>query len=197
MPKKFQSRVALGALWSTSVVLTTAGAYFIGWSAEAKYEGFNTGNAPELKLEKQGRYDEAIQIVLDERKEGAPDASVYSEVGMIYLDRAKMDLANREGWALQAASYYEKAAASAPKDPFVLEGAMDALNRVGDYSDKGCPDYEKAIGFGEAALVLLQGSTVTIEGDPRNRPTQPIKEDIQPQLKRIREKIEAWCKKAS
>ena len=197
MPMIFQSKIASGVLWVTTVVLVSVGAYFVGWSAEAKYEDVNTVNAPEVKLEEQGRYDEAVQTVLDERKEGLPDASAYSEVGMIYLDRAKKDLANRERWAQQAASYYDKAAASAPKDPFTLESAMDAFNRVGDYSEKGCPHYEKAVGFGEAALALLQSSTVTIEGDPRSRPTQPIKEDIQPRLRRIREKVEAWCKKAS
>jgi len=42
-----------------------------------------------VKLEEQGRYDEAVQTVLDERTEGLPDAGAYSEVGMIYLDRAK------------------------------------------------------------------------------------------------------------
>jgi tetratricopeptide (TPR) repeat protein len=197
MFKMFQSRVALGALWATSVALTSVGAYFIGWSAEAKYEDFNIVNAPEVKLEEQGRYDEAIQTVLDEKKEGLPDASAYSEVGLIYLDRAKKDLANRERWAQQAASYYDKAVASAPKDPFILESAMDAFNRVGDYSEKGCPHYEKAVGFGEAALALLQSSTVTIIGDARRRPTQPIKEGIQPRLGRIREKVAAWCKKSS
>ncbi len=197
MPKMFQSRVALGVLWATSVAITSAGAYFIGWSAEAKYEDSKTVDAPEVKLEEQGRYDEAIQTVLDKGKEGLPDASLYSEVGLIYLERAKKDLPNRERWAQQAASYYDKAAASAPKDPFILESAMDAFNRVGDYSEKGCPLYEKAVGFGEAALALLQNSTVTIEGDPRSRPAQPIKEDIQPRLGRIREKVEAWCKKAS
>ncbi len=74
---------------------------------------------------------------------------------------------------------------------------MDGFNRVGDYSEEGCPYYEKAVGYGEAALALLQNSTVTIEGDVRSYPTQPIKESIQPQLKRIREKVDAWCKRTS
>jgi hypothetical protein len=73
---------------------------------------------------------------------------------------------------------------------------MDGFNRVGDYSEEGCPDYEKAVGFGEAALALLQGNTVTVEGHTRSYPTQPIKDSIEPSLKRIRGKVEAWCKKA-
>jgi len=169
---------ASGVLWVTTVVLVSVGAYFVGWSAEAKYEDVNTVNAPEVKLEEQGRYDEAVQTVLDERTEGLPDAGAYSEVGMIYLDRAKKDLANRERWAQQAASYYDKAAASAQRTPSPWKVQWTLLTVWGIYSEKGCPHYEKAVGFGEAALALLQSSTVTIEGDPRSRPTQPIKEDI-------------------
>ena|ERR1700682_4636041 len=196
MPKIFQSKITWGMLWIATVVLVSVGAYFVGWHAEAKYEDFTETPSSGWKLAEQGRYDEAIQTVLDRRKEGLPDAETYYEAGVIYLERAKKDLANRERWAQQAASYYDKAVPSAPKDPFILESAMDGFNRVGDYSEMGCPHYEKAVGFGEAALALLQSSTVTIEGDPRSRPTQPIKEGIQPRLGRIREKVEAWCKKS-
>lgn len=199
MAKLLYSKVASVALWATTVFLVSVGAYFVGWSAEAKYEALITSNtpAPEVKFEEQGRYDEAIQTVLDERREGLHEADAYSEVAWIYLERAKKDLASREKWARQAASYLDKATASAPKDPFILEGAMDGFNRVGDYSEKGCPHYEKAVGFGEAALALLQGSTVTVEGHARSYPTQSIKEGIEPRLKRIRAKVEAWCKKKS
>jgi tetratricopeptide (TPR) repeat protein len=195
MPKKFQSTVASAALWAATVVLAGASAYFVGWGAEAKYEGMMTSNAPEVKLEEQGRYDEAIQTVMGRRSEGLPEADADSQVALIYLDRAKRDLTNREKWAQQATSYLDKAAALAPKDPFILESAMDGFNTVGDYSEKGCSLYEKAVGYGEAALALLQNSTVTVEGHARSYPTQPIKESIQPRLKRIRGKIEAWCKK--
>jgi hypothetical protein len=197
MPKTFQSKIASGALWAATVVLASVGAYFVGWGAEAKYEGMITSNAPEVKLEEQGRYDEAIQTVMGRRREGLPEADADSEVALIYLERAKRDLTNREKWAQQSATYLDKAAALAPKDPFILESAMDGFNTVGDYSEKGCPHYEKAVGYGEAALALLQNRTVTVEGHIRSYPTQPIKESIQPQLKRIRGKVEAWCKKTS
>jgi len=198
MPELMRSKIFSGVLGAVTVVLVGVGAYFAGWSTEAKYEDLYTDKTPppEVKLEEQGRYDEAIQTVLDERKEGRHDAGIYSEVGWIYLKRAKKDPANREKWAQQAASYLDKAADSAPRDPSTLENAMDGFNKVGDFSEKGCPDYEKAVGFGEAELALLQGDTVTIEGYSRSYPTQPIKEGIEPRLKRIREKVEAWCKKS-
>jgi hypothetical protein len=74
---------------------------------------------------------------------GSPEADVDCRVGWVYLERGKKDWANREQWAQQAAVYFDKAAALASNDPFVLEQAMDGFNKVGDYSDKGCPDYEK------------------------------------------------------
>jgi len=199
MPNLIQSKIASGVLWATTVVLVSVSGYYVGWGAEAKYEDLITIDTPppEVKLEEQGRYDEAIQAVLDRRREGLHEADADSQVAQIYLDRAKKDLANREKWAQQAAFYLDKAAALAPGDPFILENAMDGLNKSGDYSDQGCPNYEKAVVFGEAALALLQGSTVTIEGHVRSYPTQPIKEGIQPRLKRIRGKVEAWCKKPS
>jgi tetratricopeptide (TPR) repeat protein len=197
MPKMFQSKFASAVLWGATVVLVGVGAYFVGWGAEAKYEDLITTPAPEVKLEEQGHYDEAIQTVLGRRNQGFPEADVDSQVGLIYLERAKKDLINREKWAQQAASYLDKAAALAPKDPFTLESAMGGFDRVGDYSEKGCPHYEKAVGYGEAALALLQNSTVTVEGHVRSYPTQPIKESIQPRLKRIRGKVDAWCKKTS
>jgi hypothetical protein len=199
-----RSKVVPGVLWVATVVLVGIGSYFAGWSAEAKLEDVNTRNAtpgPEVRLEEQGRYDEAIQVVLDKReKEGLPEADADWQVSLIYLERAKKDVANREEWAQQAASNLDKAAALAPHDIFVLQNAMDGFGRVGDYSENGCPDYEKSVGFGEAALALLQGNTISIDGirgNVRIQPTQPIREIIEPQLKRVRAKLAAWCSKKS
>ena len=190
MPGSFRSRMLVAILYGTSIAAAGVGAYFAGRSAEAKYED---RPAPEVKLEEQGRYDEAIQMVLDERKKGLPEAEADSEVAVIYLDRAQRDRPNREKWAQQVTLYIEKAASLAPNDPFILESAMDDLNTAGDYSDNGCVHYQKAIQFGEPALALLQGNTVTVEGHVRSYPTQPIKESIEPQLNRIRDKVQACC----
>jgi hypothetical protein len=105
--------------------------------------------------------------------------------------------ANRAKWAQEAALYLDKSTALAPGNPFIVESAMDGFNKVGDYSEQGCSQHAKAVPSGEAALALLQASTVTIEGHVRSYPTGPIKEGIQPRLKRIRRKVEAWCNKTS
>jgi tetratricopeptide (TPR) repeat protein len=195
MRTSLRSKILLGTLWVTSVVLVGVGAYFAGRSTEAKYEELIATPAPEINLEHQGRYEEAIQTVLDRIREGLPEADADSEVALIYLDQAKKDLPNREKWAEQAVAYLDKAAALAPHNPFILESAMDNFNTVGDYSENGCSHYQKAVQFGEATLALLQGNTVTVEGHLRSYPTQPIKEGLQPRLRRIREKVEACCKK--
>ena len=197
MPRSVRSKILVGFLWGTSFAVAGVDAYFAGWGAESKYEDLITSKepAPEVTLEDQGRYDEAVQTVLDRTKEGLREADADSEVALIYLNRAKKDWANREKWAQQVEFYIDKAAALAPNDPFILESAMDDLNTLGDYSDKGCSHYQKAVRFGEAALALLQGTSVTVDGHVRSYPTQPIKEGVQPQLKRIRDKVEACCKK--
>lgn len=196
MRQLFRSRITWAALWALTVVLVGVGAYFGGWNADAKFEDMNTKNAPpspEAKLESQGRYDEAIRVIL-ENKEGFPQASVDSQVAWAYLQRAKEDWANRREWAQQAAAYFEKAAALAPADPSIMEEAMDGFDRIGDYSDKGCPDYEKSVHFGEAATVLYQNGTVSTGGKVRHYPQQLVTYDVQPVLKRVRKKIDAWCK---
>jgi tetratricopeptide (TPR) repeat protein len=195
MPTSLRSNILLGTLWVTSVVLVGVGAYFAGRSAEAKFEDLTNTPAPEVKLEDQGRYEEAIQTVLDRIREGLPEADADSEVALIYLDRAKKDLANREKWAQQAVPYLDKAAALAPHDAFILESAMDDFNMLGDYSEKGCLHYEKAVQFGQATLALLQGNSVTVEGHIRSYPAQPIRNRIEATLKRIQDKVEACCKR--
>jgi tetratricopeptide (TPR) repeat protein len=195
MPKPLRSKILIGTLWATSVALVAVGAYFGGRAAEEKYEDLNTTSAPELKLQEQGRYEEAVQTVLDRIREGLPEAQADTEVAAIYLNTAKKDLPNREKWAQQAVPYLDKAAALAPYDPFILESAMDDFNAVGDFSENGCPHYDKAVQFGQAALALLQGNSVTVEGIRSSYPAQPIRDRIQPTLKRIRDKVEACCKR--
>lgn len=189
-----ESKFTWGVLWVITLVLVALGAYLTGWVAEGKVEDARTTNAlasPEDNLEREGRYDEAIRIIM-ENHDRLAEADVDCRVGWVYLERGKKDWTNRQQWAQQAAIYFDKAAALASNDPFVLEQAMGGFNKVGDYTDKGCPDYEKAVHFGQAAIVLFQGTTVSPSGKVRRYPAQLV--DLQPQLARIQQKINAWCK---
>jgi hypothetical protein len=183
-----RSNFTWAVLWIVSVAFVGLGSYFVGQAAQAKYMDLHTDNTPPLdvKLEEQGRYDEAIQMVL-----GKPGPEDDSRMAWLYLEQAKKDWGNREKWAQKSASYSNKAVESAPADPFILETAMANMAQAGDYSENGCPLYEKAQTFGESALALAQGKTITVHG--RNYQTQQIREFVQPVLKRIRAKVNAWC----
>jgi hypothetical protein len=58
----------------------------------------HTDSRPSLdvKLEKQGRYDEAIQAVLGESKDGQPTPEDDSRLALLYWEQAKRDWENRE-----------------------------------------------------------------------------------------------------
>jgi len=196
MLQPIESKFIWAVFWIASVLFVGLGSYFVGRAAQAKWMDLHTDNTTplDLKLEKQGRYDEAIQVVLGQRKDGQSAPEDDSRVALLYLEQAKKDWGNREKWAEKSASYSNKAVESATADPFILETAMVNMDRAGDYSEHGCPFYEKAQGFGESALTLAQGKTITVHG--RSYPTQEITEFVQPGLKRIRAKVKAWCSNA-
>jgi len=149
----------------------------------------------DVELEKQGRYDEAIQVVLGQRKDGQSAPEDDSRVALLYLEQAKKDWGNREKWAQKSASYSDKAVETAPADPFILETAMLNMDRAGDYSENGCPLYEKAQRFGESALSVAQGKTISVH--ERNYQTQQIRDFVQPVLKRIGSKVKLLCRNAT
>jgi hypothetical protein len=192
-----RSKFVWGVFWIASVVLVWLGSYFVGRAAQAKWMELHTDNTPPLdvKLEEQGCYDEAIQVVLGKIKEGQPTPEDDSRLALLYWEQAKKDWENREKWAQKSAYYSNKAVESAPADPFILETAMANMDRAGDYSPNACPLYEKAQSFGESALALTQGKTITVHG--RNYQTQQFRDFVQPVLDRIRAKVKAWCSNAA
>jgi hypothetical protein len=192
-----RSNFTWAVLWIVSIAFAGLGSYFVGRAAQAKYMDLHTDNTPPLdvKLEEQGRYDEAIQVVLGKIKGGQPAPEYDSRVAWLYLEQARKDWGNREKWTQKSASYSNMAVESAPADPFILETAMGNMDKAADYSENGCPLYEKAQSFGESALALTQGKTITVHG--RNYQTQQIREFVQPVLKRIRAKVKAWCSNAA
>jgi len=196
MLQAVESKFIWAVFWTASVLFVGLGSYFVGRTAQAKWMDLHTDNTPPLdvKLEKQGRYDEAIQVVLGQRKDGQSAPEDDSRVALLYLEQAKKDWGNREKWAQKSASYSNRAVESAPADPFILETAMANMDRAGDYSENGCPLYEKAQAFGESALALAKGKTITVH--EQNYQTQQIRDFVQPVLKRIGAKVKAWCNNA-
>jgi hypothetical protein len=197
MIQPIKSKFTWAVFWIASVLFVCLGSYFVGRAAQAKWMDLHTDNTPplDLKLEQQGRYDEAIQVILVRRKDGQSAPEDDSRVALLYLEQAKKDWENREKWAQKSASYSDRAVESAPADPFILETAMANMDRAGDYSENGCPLYEKAQRFGESALALAHGKTIAVH--ERNYPTQQIRDFVQPVLKRIGAKVKAWCTNAA
>jgi hypothetical protein len=197
MFQPIKSKFVWSVFWIASVLFVGLASYFVGRAAQAKWMNLHTDNTPppDVKLEEQGRYDEAIQVVLGQRKDGQSAPEDDSRVALLYLEQAKKDWGNREKWAQKSASYSNKAVESAPADPFILETAMANMDRAGDYSENGCPLYEKAQGFGESVLVLAQGKTIMVR--ELNYQTQQIRDFVQPVLKRIGAKVKAWCSNAA
>jgi hypothetical protein len=191
---RYKSKILVGTLWIVSLLLAGFGAYLAGQSAEARFETVTATSSPEQKLEAQGRYDEAVQTVLDRVRQGYPEGLANIEVALIYINRAQKDRPSREKWAQQAVPYLDKAAVSAAKDPLDLETLMDDFDTIRDYSENGCPHYAKAIQYGQAALTLVQGNSFTEEGNSRSYPTQPIRQDTETMRKRIQAKVEACCR---
>ncbi len=188
---KYQ-RIALGII---SVFAVCVGGYFAGQAAQHRFVDMLTDKTPppDAKLEQEGRYDEAIQVVLSRNKERPIQPEDYSRVAFLYLEWAKKDSGNRGNLAQKSGSYSEKSVQMAPNDPFVLETAIHNLDRAGDYLENGCPYYEEAQTIGEKVLVLTEKETVNVRGT--SYPTQQFKESVPYFLKRVRSKVKAWCNK--
>src|ERR1700756_2451009 len=136
-------RVTLAVI---SVLPVGVGGYFGGRAAQHKFVNMFTDKTPppDAKLEQEGRYGEAIRVVLSPNKERPIQPEDYSRVAFLYLEWANKDSGNRANLAQKSASYSEKSVQMAPNDPFVLENAINNLDRAGDYSENGCPYYEEA-----------------------------------------------------
>lgn len=189
------SNYQLIVVWAISVFVVGLGGYFAGRAGENTFADLMSDKtpSPDVKLEQEGRYEEAIQVLLSPNKERPIQPEDYSRVAYLYLEWAKKDLANRANLAQKSASYSEKSVQTASNDPFVLETAMNNLDRAADYLENGCPYYEEAQTIGENVLVLAEKETVNVHG--MNYPTQQFKESVPHFLKSIRAKVKAWCNK--
>ena len=185
---KYQ-RIALGSI---SVLAVGIGGYFAGQAAQHKFVDMLTDKAPppDVKLEQEGHYDEAIRVVLSPNAERPIQAEDYSRVAYLYLEWAKKDSAKRANLAQKSASYSEKSVQMAPNNAFVLESAIRNLDRAGDYLENGCPYYEEAQTMGDNPIVLAPMKSIKIEGK-----TYSPRESIPYFIRSVRAKVKAWCSK--
>jgi hypothetical protein len=185
---KYQ-RIALGSI---SVLAVGIGGYFVGQAAQHKFVDILTDKTPppDVKLEQEGHYDEAIRVLLSPNTERPIQAEDYSRVAYLYLEWAKKDSANRANLAQKSASYSEKSVQMAPNNAFVLESAIQNLDRAGDYLENGCPYYEEAQRMGDNPIVLAPMKSIKIEGK-----TYSPRESVPYFIRSVRAKVKAWCSK--
>ncbi len=185
---KYQ-RIALGVI---SVLAVGVGGYFAGRAAQNEFVDMLTDKTPppDAKLEQEGRYDEAIRVLLSPNKERPIQPEDYSRVAYLYLEWAKKDSGNRANLAQKSASYSEKSVQLAPNDPFVLKNAIRNLDRAGDYLENGCPYYEEAQKMGENPVVLAPTESIKIDGK-----TYSPRESVPYFIRSVRAKVKAWCSK--
>jgi hypothetical protein len=116
-------------------------------------------------------------------------------VALIYFKQGKQRLDKVQKVGAAGGFVHGQSDGFGPEWPVRPIECNGRLERGGRLLKTTAAPFQRAVEFGEAALALLQGSTVTIKGHARSYPTQPIKESLQPRLKRIRDKVEACCKK--
>ena len=182
-------------LWISSLLLAALCGFAYGWKRRSENPPFviarKTEEPPEVKLLRNGRYDEAAKAALDSIKDEKKDYFKYYSVVAVYGARAVKDPSNREKWVEQAAFYVDKSVSLAPDDSINSMDAAFNMDRIGDISNQSCPYYEKARQYALDAMSQLKSDSIFV-GDEK-MPTQPIRDEIGKLLKKLQGKIEARC----
>jgi len=182
-------------LWIGSLVLAAVCGFTYGWQERLENPPFDTvikgKERPEEKLMRKGRYDEAAKAILDTIKDEKKDYFKYESVAFVYGARAAHDPSNREKWLEQAAFYVDKGVSFAPNDPINLMSAAFSTEGIGESSNQPCPYYVKASQYARDAMSEFKTDSI-FAGDEK-MPTQPLRNDIEKLLGRLRGKMGAAC----
>ncbi len=189
------SRAAWRKLCGGSLLLAALCGFIYGWKHRAENppstNTMRTEEPPEMKLLRKGRYDDAVKATLDSIKDDKKDYLRYQSVANVYYARSVKDPTNRDKWAEQASFYLDKSVNLSPNDSINLLEAAFAFVRIGDTSSQGCQYYEKARHDAEDAKSQLKGDSIFV-GDEKI-PAQPIRDELDKLLNKLRDKIEAKC----
>jgi tetratricopeptide (TPR) repeat protein len=149
-----------------------------------------------IELQREGRYDKAVQVVQnwmnDSRRDMSHDELLYQQIAMVYIAKAYKKRSSRDESVHLAEMNLEKSLnlfeKDAPKDndPWLFEigGAYELL---GDTSDKDkCRLYEKASAALTRQLPLIKGDSYTAYG--HTTPLEPVRAEIRKHLDALNEK---------
>jgi tetratricopeptide (TPR) repeat protein len=150
-----------------------------------------------IELEKEGRYDKAVQVVQNwmsnSRHNISNDGTLYDQIAFAYIAKAYKKPATRDESVHQAEMNLEKALGFFDKkkrgdidiDLFEIGGAYEIL---GDVSDKDkCRFYEIARHAFERQLPLIKGDSYTAYG--KTIPLEPVRADIRKHLEGVIKKF--------
>jgi len=153
-----------------------------------------------VRLNQQGRYDEAIRVAQDWMKKH-PEATshnwaFYDQIAITYLMKASKDSTHKEEWIQQAVTYYDKDLSVHQKGSVDVElyGAGRGLETAGDLSSThGCQYYGRAMKAFEEEMSYIQGDSYTAYG--KTIPLEPVRQENEKALQRVKAKFtKAGCK---
>jgi hypothetical protein len=155
-----------------------------------------------IELQKQGRYDKAVQVVQtwmnDSHRDISRDGLLYQQVAMVYIAKAYKKPKTRDESIRQSALNLKEAQRlfdhqkTQDNDPSLFEigGAYEIL---GDMSDKDkCRLYEIGREAFERQLPLIKGDSFTAYG--KTVPLEPLRVGVRKHLNGINKKYaDAGC----
>ncbi|HEY6385108.1 MAG TPA: hypothetical protein VIX91_05430 [Candidatus Acidoferrum sp.] len=141
-----------------------------------------------IRLVKQGRFDDAIQVGLHSLQNDPSDELVYQQIADTYLVRASKDADQRQQWLAKAVSYIDKSLSLNSKDRdaagvHLLQDAL-GLETVGSLSQTSrCIYYDRARKLLEDRVSLLQGDHLLLDG--KTYPLAPLREENEKRLAEV------------
>jgi hypothetical protein len=149
-----------------------------------------------IELQKEGRYDKAVQVVQnwmnDGRRDISHDGFMYGQIAMVYIMKAYKRPTARDQSVRRAEENLQKALSffdgrsqsDLSLDPFEIGGGYEILADISD-KDK-CRLYEKARALFARQLPLIKGDSYTAYGHTTQ--LEPVRGDVRKHLIAVIEK---------
>jgi hypothetical protein len=150
-----------------------------------------------IELQREGRYDRAVQVVQnwmnDSRQDISHDGFMYDQIAFVYIAKAYKRPATKDESARRAEENLQKALSlfegqsqgDLTLDLFEIGGGYEILANVSD-QDK-CRLYEKARELFARQLPLIKGDSYTAYG--HTTPLEPVRNDVRKHLNVVIEKL--------
>lgn len=145
-----------------------------------------------VALAKQGRFEEALELVESEIRQNESNALAYHTLADLCMMRAYSQPADRARLLQRAEAALEKGLMVSPKDPINLHQIGVRFELMGDRATNGCPYYEKAQTMFRDELVQLQPEEIVVQG--KSLETRPLRDSTSRLLSRVGTKIDQHCR---